>query len=105
MDEKIAGLVRLIDQAIALAQERLTAKRAGHNDASSEEGLLQIISGLQYRRDEAVSAGFEVTDSYVTLGLARAALEYDLPDTELERKIGEVEKYFLEQFVQGPTIQ
>jgi hypothetical protein len=50
--------VRLIDEALALAQERLNAKRAGSSDPASIEGLEQIISGLQYRRDEAVTSGF-----------------------------------------------
>jgi hypothetical protein len=104
MGQKIEGLVRLIDEAIEIAQERLKAKRAGYNDPSSVEGLEQIISGLQYRRNEAVNTGFETSDSYVTLGLARAALEYDVPDSELVRKIGEVERYFLQHFVQRAPI-
>ncbi|MCA1574409.1 MAG: hypothetical protein LC770_07715 [Acidobacteria bacterium] len=41
MDAKTQGLVRLIDQEIDLAQERLNAKRAGYSDPSSEEGLEQ----------------------------------------------------------------
>jgi hypothetical protein len=102
MDTKIQGLVQLIDQAIALAKERLNAKRAGRIDPSSVEGLEQILSGLQYRRDEAISSGFEMSDSYITLGLARAALEYDLPDSELVSKIGEVERYHLKHFVRSP---
>ncbi|MDX6499291.1 MAG: hypothetical protein QOG23_2551 [Blastocatellia bacterium] len=101
MDEKIQHLVKLIDQAIALAHDRLTAKLAGHPDPSTIEGLKQIISGLQYRRNQAINTGFEVSDSYVTLGLARAALEYDVPDSELLRKIGEVEQYFLQYFVRS----
>jgi hypothetical protein len=101
MDQKIEGLVRLIDQAIELAQERLKAKR---DDPSSVEGLDQIVSALLYRRDEAINDGFEISDSYVTLGLARAALEYDVPDSELMRKIGEVERYFLQHFVRTAAI-
>ena len=73
-------LLRLIDQAIAIAQERLMAKRAGISDPASEEGLAQIISGLRYRRGEAISSGFPMYDSYMTLGLARAVLEIDMPD-------------------------
>jgi len=61
---------------------------------SSEEGLRQIISGLQYRRNEALTTGLKVSDVDVTLGLARAALEYDLSDSKLVRKIGDVEQYF-----------
>lgn len=101
MDKNIEDLVRLMDQAIELAQERLNAKRAGLNDPSSVEGLEEIISALRYRRDEAVNTGFEVSDSYVTLGLSRAALEYEAPDSELLRKIGEVEQYFLQHFVRN----
>jgi len=101
MDTKIEGLVRLIDQAIALAQERLKAKRAGSTDPASIEGLEQIISGLQYRRNEAISSGFPVYDSYVTLGLVRAALEYDVPDSDLVHKIGDIERYFLQHFVRN----
>lgn len=103
MDTKIEGLVSLIDHAIKLAQERLNAKRAGRSDPSSVEGLEQIISGLRYRRDEAVKTGYEVSDSYVTLGLARAALEYDVPDSELVHKIGDIERYFLKHFVRNPA--
>ncbi len=103
MDTKIEGLVRLIDNAIELAQERLNAIRTGCPDSSSAEGLEQIISGLRYRRDQAIETGFEVSDSYLTLGLARAALEYDVPDSQLLREIGEIEQYFLEHFVRHTT--
>ena len=74
MDAKIQELVRLIDHAIDLARERLNAKRAGRSDPATEEGLKQIISGLQYRRDEAVNTGFKISDTDTSLGLARAAL-------------------------------
>jgi hypothetical protein len=62
--------------------------------------LEEILSALRYRRDEAVTAGFEVSDSYVTLGLSRAALEWT-PDSELLGKIDEVERYFLQHFVRN----
>ncbi len=103
MDAKNEGLVRLIDQAIAIAQERLNAKRAGTSDPASLEGLEQIISALQYRRGEAISNGFPVYDSYMTLGLGRAAGEYDVSDSELSLKIGDIELYFLQNFVRNFT--
>src|SRR2546421_10039252 len=99
MDEKIMSLVQLIDEAIELAQDRLKAKRAGRNDPASVEGLEQIISALQYRRNEATTNGYEVSDVDIGLGLARAALEYDVPDSELVRKIGDVERCFTQHFV------
>jgi hypothetical protein len=99
MDTKTQELVNLIDQAIAIAQERLGAKRAGRNDPATEAGLEQIISGLRYRRNEAVHTGYEVSDVYVTLGLARAALEYDVADSELVAKIGDIEGHFIKHFV------
>jgi hypothetical protein len=37
----------------------------------------------------------------VSLGLARAALEYDRPDSMLVKKIGEIEKYFQRHFVRS----
>src|SRR2546425_460065 len=103
MDEKIEGLVRLIDEAIELSRDRLNAKRSGHSDPSSVEGLEQIISALQYRREEAVDTGFEISDTDISLGLARAALEYDVPDSALIHKIGEVERYFTQHFVRRLT--
>jgi hypothetical protein len=103
MDTKVEDLVRLIDEALALAQDRLNAKRAGSSDPASIEGLEQIISALQYRRDEAITSGFPVYDSYVTLGLVRAALEYDVPNSELMHKIGDIERYFLQHFVRNFT--
>lgn len=103
MDKKNEDLVRLIDQAIALAQERLNAKRAGSSDPASIEGLEQIVAALRYRRGEAISSGFPMYDSYMTLGLARAALEYDVPDSELNLKIGDIELYFLQHFVRNFT--
>ena len=99
MDTKTQGLVKLIDEAIGMAQGRLSAKRAGRDDPSTEEGLEQIISGRQYRRNEAINTGYEVSDVDVSLGLARAALEYDVPDSELIHKIGDVEQYFTKHFV------
>lgn len=104
MNEKIDKLVRLIDEAIELAQKRLRAKRAGRDDPSSIDGLEQIISALQYRRNEAVTSGYEVSDTDIGLGLARVALEYDVPDSPLIRKIGEVELYFTEHFVRRRSI-
>jgi hypothetical protein len=99
VDEKTQGLVELLDQAIEMAQDRLTAKRAGRSDPSTEAGLGQIISGLQYRRNQAITTGFEVSDVDVSLGLARGALECDVPESDLIRKIGDVERYFRGHFV------
>ncbi len=99
MDTKIEGLVRLIDQAIDVAQERLKKKGAGAIDPASIEGLEQIISALQYRRHEAVTSGFEVFATDMSLGLARAALEYDVPQSELIHKVGDIERYFRQHFV------
>jgi hypothetical protein len=99
MDPAIADLVTLMDQATGLAEERLAARTASGSDPSSVKGLEQIISGPRYRKDEALNQGFEVSESYVTLGLNRAALEYDVSDSDLMRKIGEIERYFLQHFV------
>ncbi len=103
MDEQIEGLVSLLDQALELARKRLKAKRAGQNDSVSKEGLEQIISALQYRRDEAVNIGFEVSKVETSLGLARTALEYDKQDSALLEKIGEIETYFTQHFVRVST--
>ena len=99
MDEKTAGLVKLIDEAIDLGEQRLRAKRTGESDPSSEEGLAAILDGLRYRRKQSINEGFQVGNEEVSLGLARAALEYDRPDSTLVTKIGEIEKYFQRHFV------
>lgn len=81
MDTKTAGLVGLIDEAIEIANKRLKAKRSGESDVSSEEDLEAILSGLGYRRTEAVNEGFGSIEKGTSLGLVRAALEYDKPDS------------------------
>jgi hypothetical protein len=99
MDTKTEGLVRLIDQAIELAQTKLEAELAGKSDPTSVEGLKQIISGLRYRRNQAVETGFKIYDVDISLGLVRAALEYEASDSELVHRIGDVERYFSRHFV------
>ena len=99
MDAVTQELVSLIDQAIDLAQERLVAKRAGRSDPASEQGLEQILRGLRYRRDEAVTTGYEVEERDTSLGLIRAALEYDAPGSALLAKIYDVEQHFKKHFV------
>lgn len=99
MDAKTEGLVQLIDEAIEIGEQRLEAKRRGQNDPSSEVELRAILSGLAYRRNQSINEGFEIGNEDVSLGLARAALEYDQPDSTLVKKIGEIEKYFQRYFV------
>jgi len=48
MDRKTAGLVKLIDEAIEIAEKRMSALRRGEGDALSEEDLAAILSGLRY---------------------------------------------------------
>jgi hypothetical protein len=99
MDAKTEGLVKLIDEAIEIGEQRLKAKRRGESDQSSEEDLAAILSGLAYRKNQSIKEGFKVGNEDVSLGLARAALEYDRPDSKLVKKIGEIEKYFQRYFV------
>lgn len=99
MDEKTEDLVKLIDEAIEIAEQRLHRKRSGESDPSSEDDLESILSGLRYRRAQAINEGFDLSNGDVSLGLARAALEYDLPNSTLVKKIGEIEKHFQQHFV------
>jgi hypothetical protein len=94
VNAKIPGLVTLIDEAISMAEERLLNLRAGKPDPSTPGGLERIILGLRYRRDEAVSGKLDSSDGSGSLGLARAAGEYDHWGTDLMGKIGEIEKYY-----------
>ena len=103
MDKTIEGLVNLIDQAIEIAEQRLSAKCVGVKDPASVGGLERIIQGLRYRREEALSKGYEIQDSDRSLGLARAALEYDAPDSLLIHKIGDIEKYFQRHYNVGTS--
>lgn len=99
MDPKIEELVRLIDRALELAEERLNGIRAGRDDPSTVQGMEWIISALRYRRKEALRTGYEVSETDLSLGLARAALEYDLSTSELITRIGDIEQYFRRYFV------
>ncbi len=100
MDQKNEGLVKLMDEAIEMAEQRLVAMRSGQSDPSSEDGLKAIISGLQYRKTEAINEGYEVTNSVASLGLVRAALEYDV-DSPLVKKIGDIERYYERHFIRS----
>lgn len=99
MDAKTEGLIKLIDEAIEIGERRLEAKRSGHSDPASEDGLERILSGLAYRRSQSINEGFETGSKNSSLGLARAALEYDVPDSTLVKKIGEIERYFQKYFL------
>lgn len=99
MDAKTEELVKLIDEAIEIGEQRLQAKRSGQSDPSSEKELRAILSGLTYRRNQSINEGFEIGNENTSLGLLRAALEYDRPDSTLVKKIGEIEKYFQRHFV------
>ncbi|HUE81616.1 MAG TPA: hypothetical protein VMM84_05820 [Pyrinomonadaceae bacterium] len=99
MDEKTEDLVKLIDEAIEIAEQRLNGKRIGKSDLSSEDDLESILLGLRYRRAQATKEGFDQSNGDVSLGLARAALEYDQPNSTLVKKIGEIERRFQRHFV------
>lgn len=101
MDAKTVALVKLMDEAIEIAERRLEAIRRGQSDPSSEEDLAPILSGLEYRRSQAITEGFVVSDEEVSLGLARGALEYDQPDSALVKRIGDIERYFARHFVRS----
>jgi len=94
LNTKIEGLIRLIDEALDIAEERIKNLQAGKPDPSSPDLLNRIIEGLRYRKDQAINGNLGPSEGYVTLGLARAALEYDHYDTALVKKIGEIERYY-----------
>ncbi len=94
MDSKIDKLVMLIDEAIEMAEGRMHEAQVSNNTEEQPEALERIISGLHYRRGEAVSGKLYPSEGRNTLGLLRNIVEYEPTDSPLAEKAREIERYY-----------
>lgn len=95
---KSTALPRLIDQAIDLHKSGLKqSARATAICHRKKAGANTLRTSI--KKGRSTHHRFEISAVDVSLGLARAALEHDAPDSELMRRISDVERYLRKHFV------
>ncbi len=95
MDAKVKELVRLIDQALQIAEGRLREQQADEYYAPALEA---ITEGLHYWKSQATSGVLPSSEGRRNLGLGRAVLDWDSQYSQLVKAVGAVDRYYQENF-------
>jgi hypothetical protein len=95
MNDKVKALTELIDDALAVAEERLAGQR---EDKYYGPALEAIITGLRYHREQALNGTLPPSEGNRNLGLARAVLDWDSQYSELVKACVAVDMYYEDNF-------
>lgn len=87
MDTRQAEFIRLIDHALAIAEQM---KRESH-----VEQLDHLISALQAIKAQVIAGQLETSQGISTLGLARGVADWvNSLDSPLLKAVGAIEQYY-----------
>jgi hypothetical protein len=92
MENKTEELIKLIDQAVNIAEHL-------RNESENSERLTNVISVLQSIKNNVLSGKLEPSGGNLTLGLAREVADWIEPlDSPLLKAVGEIEEYYQKYF-------
>jgi len=91
MDTRQAEFIRLIDHALAIAEQM---KRESH-----VEQLDHLISALQATKAQVIAGQLETSEGIAILGLARGVADWiDSLDSPLLKAVGAIEQYYQKHY-------
>ena len=91
MDTRQAEFIRLIDHALAIAEQM---KREGQ-----VEQLNHVISALQATKAQVIAGQLEASQGISTLGLARGVADWiDSLNSPLLKAVGAIEQYYQKHY-------
>ncbi|QLE56606.1 hypothetical protein [Nostoc sp. TCL26-01] len=92
MENKTEELIKLIDQAVSIAENIL-------NNSGNSERLSNLINVLQSLRNQVLMGQLEPSGGNLTLGLAREVADWIEPlNSPLLTAVGAIEAYYQQYF-------
>lgn len=98
MDSKTKTLVKLINDALKIAEDRLLRIQSNAYDPAPLSGLETIVEALKERRAQAKSGTLKPVKGRGSVGLNRELLEWGEWGTELFKAIESVEDFYRDNF-------
>lgn len=98
MDSKTKTLIRLIDDALKIAEDRLLRRKSGVYDPAPLSGLETVIIALQERREQALKGTLKGFEGHNSVGLNRELLGWGEWGTELFIALESLEAFYSENF-------
>ena len=101
MQAKTRTLIKLIDDALQVAEERLLRRETGVFDPAPLSGLEAVVASLKERKEMALKGTLKPLDGRNSVGLNRELLEWGEWGTPLFQAIQSVEEFYWNNFGQG----
>jgi hypothetical protein len=97
MDMKLQHFVKLIDNALQIAEGRMLDQQTGKLDVAPEGALDIAIKNLEEIKNNAICGTLPSFQVYGQLGLTRFVADWDEPlESSLLKAVGAVERYYKE---------
>ena len=94
----VQGFVALIDQALAIGQERLKLRAQGVADTAPPGALEYMVNAMSQYRDKALSGKLQPSKGVVTIGFLKEVADWgEGSDSALFNAAKDLESYYLEK--------
>ncbi|MBH8555807.1 hypothetical protein I8751_26360 [Nostocaceae cyanobacterium CENA357] len=95
MKTKTEEFIKLLDQAIKIAEQIRTEQQIKQPEFGHSERLNHLVNNLQSVRDKTLNGNLEPSAGVSTLGLAREVADWIEPlDSPLLKVVGAIEEYY-----------
>lgn len=98
MDGKTKTLVKLIDDALQIAEDRLLRRESGVHDPAPLSGLEAVVASLKERREMARKGKLKPFGGGSSVGLNRELLEWGEWGTPLFKALQSIEEFYKNNF-------
>ena len=98
MNAKIEGFIKLIDNALQIAEEMLKTRQSEQSDFLLKERLSNVIGVLRRTKNNAINGNLTLSGGVLTLGLVREVADWIEPlNSPLLEAVSAIEQYYQEQ--------
>ncbi|HJU53042.1 MAG TPA: hypothetical protein VJ715_00660 [Pyrinomonadaceae bacterium] len=95
MKTKAEELIGLLDDARAIAEERLQRRSPDERNLSALETIAAV---LQDYKEKVLSGTLSPSEGHVTLGLTRFVADWDELDSPLLKAVGKADRFYRDDF-------
>ena len=98
MNAKIEEFIKLIDNALQIAEEMLKTRQSDQSDFLLKERLSNVIRVLRRTKNNAINGNLTLSGGVLTLGLVREVADWIEPlNSRLLEAVSAIEQYYQEQ--------
>ncbi len=98
MNAKIEEFIKLIDNALQIAEEMLKTRQSDQSDFLLKERLSNVIRVLRRTKNNAINGNLTLSGGVLTLGLVREVADWIEPlNSPLLEAVRAMEQYYQEQ--------